>query len=204
MSGWLGLRARSERQYRESMPERGFLNTATNAHFRTLDDGKSIFYPQGVYGRRGFVVSSTEQEVLLRRNAREYQSGHSILQGIMAIAFGGFFQRMEFWQHMTWVAGFVIAEWIFARIYFQRLTRCMESADVPNSSVAHWRSMGKTMHPLSLISLTIFGTAMSGACLYYFVQMREPILLLFGVLMVAGLVPFVIALKSWRVARART
>ncbi len=204
MSGWLGLRARSERQYRESMPERGFLNTATNAHFRTLDDGKTIFYPRGAFGRRGFIISATEQEMLLRRNIREYRIGISIVCSVASIAFGSFFQRMEFWQHMTWVAGFFAVDWVFARIYFRRFTKRMESADVPNSPVATWRSMGRTMHPLSLILLVIFVAGIAGACLSLFLQQREPILLMFGALMVVGLVPFVIALKSWRVARART
>ena len=197
MSGWLRLRARSERQYRESMRERGFLSTAANAHFRTLDDGKSIFYPQGMYGRGGFVISSTEQEMLLRRNAREYRSALSILYLIATIAFGAFFQRMGFWQHITWVAGFAAVDWVVARIYFGRFTRRMEPAGVPNSPIEFWRSMGQTMHPMLLILQAILVAAFAGAGLYFFVQLREPILLLFGVLMTAGLTPFVIALTSW-------
>ena len=79
MMGMLGMRARSERRYRESMLERSFRNTATNAHFRILEDGKSIFYPQGAFGQCGFIISSAEQEMLLRRSRRKYQSGLRIL-----------------------------------------------------------------------------------------------------------------------------
>ncbi|MCK5247338.1 hypothetical protein KAR02_10585 [Candidatus Bipolaricaulota bacterium] len=179
------------------MRERGFLSTATNAHFRTLDDGKSIFYPQGMYGRGGFVISSTEQEMLLRRNAREYRSALSILYLIATIAFGTFFQRMSFWQHIAWVAGFVAVDWVVGRIYFGRFTRKMEPADAPNAPIEFWRSMGQTMHPLLLILQATLVAAFAGAGLYYFVQLREPILLLFGVLMTAGLTPSVIALTSW-------
>ncbi|MCK5828471.1 hypothetical protein KAH43_08115 [Candidatus Bipolaricaulota bacterium] len=197
MSGWLELQGRAEKQYRESLPERGFFKTATNGHFRILDDGKSIFYPQGAYGRSGFAVSSTEQELLLRRNAREYRKGVSIAYFIVSVAFAGFFQRMEFWQHMTWIAGFVALNWIVARIYFRRFTRKMEPAEVPNSPIVQWRSMGQTMHPLLLI-LEIVGLCFfAGAALYSAVKLTEPSLLLFGALLVAGLGPFVIALRSW-------
>jgi len=78
MSGWLELQGRAEKKYRESLPERGFFKTATDAHFQTLDDGKTTFYPQGVYGRSGFTVSSTEREMLLRRNVREYRKGVAV------------------------------------------------------------------------------------------------------------------------------
>jgi len=185
MSGWLELQGRAEKKYRESLPERGFFNTATNGHFRTLANGKSIFYPQGTYGRSGFAVSSTEQEMLLRRNAREYRKGISVAYFIVSVAFAGFFQRMEFWQHMTWIAGFVALDWIVARIYFRRFTRKMETSDVPNSPVAYWRSMGQTMHPLLLI-LEIVGLCFfAGAALYSAVKSNEPSLLLFGALLVA-------------------
>lgn len=201
MSGWLELQARAEKKYRESMPERGFFNTAANAHFRTLEDGKSIFYPQGKLGRSGFAISSTEQEMLVRRNAREYRKGVSIAYFIISMAFGSFFRRMEFWQHMTWIAGFFAVDWIFARIYFRRFTKLMQSADVRNSPVEHWRSMGQTMHPLLLFLEIILLGIFSSAALYYSVKSREPLLLLFGVLMAAGIIPFVIALRSWWTAR---
>jgi len=106
---------------------------------------------------------------------------------------------MEFWQHVTWVAGFVAVDWVVAKAYFWRFTRKMESADVPNSPVTHWRSLSQTLHPLSLVLQTILVAGMAGACLYYFIHLREPILLLIGLPMAASLVPFVVAIRScWR------
>jgi hypothetical protein len=204
MSGWLDLQARAEERYRQSPPERGFFNTVANGHFRSLDDEITNFYPQGMYGRSGFVISSAEQEMLLRRHAREYRLGLSIVCFIVSVAFGSFFQRMEFWQHMTWIVGFIAADWVFARVYFGRFTRKMEPADVPNSPVVQWRSMGHTMHPLLLILQTTLVAGLAGASLYFFVTLREPILLLFGVLMATGLAPFVIALRSWWRTRMET
>lgn len=180
------------------MPERGFFKTATDAHFQKLDDGKTIFYPQGVYGRSGFTVSSTEREMLLRRNAREYRKGVSVAYFIVSVVFAGFFQRMEFWQHMTWVAGFIALDWIVARIYFRRFTHKMEASDEPNSPIAYWRSMGQTMHPLRLILATTLVVGAASACFYFLVRLREPMLLLFGVLLLVSVVPYAIALKSWR------
>ncbi|MFC2078811.1 hypothetical protein ACFLSZ_02405 [Candidatus Bipolaricaulota bacterium] len=197
MSDWLSLRARSEQQYRDAMPERGYLNTATNAHFQTIENGKIIFYPQSTYGRRGFVVSSPEQEMLLRRNVREYQSGHSILCFIMVLAFGSFFRQLDFWQHAIWIVGFVVADWAIARAYYWRFTRWMEPSDIPNSPVAFWHSMGVTMPPMLLVLQTVYIACLAGACLYFLVELRRPILLLLGGLMIAGLVPNAFALKSW-------
>lgn len=204
MSGWLDLQTRAEERNRQSPPERGFFNTATNGHFRSLDDGTTIFYPQGMHGRSGFVISSAEQEMLLRRYTREYRMGLSIVCFIASLAFGRFFQRMEFWQHMMWIAGFLGADWVFARAYFGRFTRRMEQADVPNSPVAQWRSMGHTMHPVLLFSEIILLGVFAYAALYYSVKSREPFLLVFGLVLAIGLVPFAIALRSWWAGRSES
>jgi len=135
--------------------------------------------------------------MLLRRNAREYRKGVSVVYLIVSLVFAGFFQRMEFWQHTTWVAGFIALDWIVARIYFRRFTHKMQTSDVPNSPVAYWRSMGQTIHPLLLILEIIGLCVFACAALYSAVRLNEPILFLFGALLVAGLVPVVIALRSW-------
>ena len=79
-----------------------------------------------------------------------------------------------------------------------RFTRKMEKSDVPNSPVAYWRSMGQTMHPLRLILATTLVVGAASACFYFLVRLREPMLLLFGVLLLVSVVPYAIALKSWR------
>ena len=201
MSGWLGMRVQAEQRYRASMPERGVHNTAANAHFRRQEDGVTVFYPQGLYGRRGFSIPSAEYELLLRRNVREYRAALLVFYFFLSVAFGRFFRRMDFWQYVLWFVGVGAFDWIAAKLYFRKFSRTMDPADVANSPVAHWRSMGQTVHPILLLLEIVMLVFFSGAALYVSVKSAEPMMVLFSVMLAAGLIPFAIALRSWWEAR---
>lgn len=192
-----GMNTRGDQQ-NESVCRSGFLHAGISGYFRTLEDGERIFYPQGVFGRRGFAVASTDQELILRTNIRGF---HRISNGIVIVlilAFSGFLSTWTSWPLLLIVIGSLPGLWLLARAYFRRFTRTMDPVAIPNSPMACWRSMGETINPMLLIGQTVFICALSGASLYRAYQSHDPILWLLGVIVATATAPYVIALLSWQ------
>ena len=76
MADWYDMRerAKAEAHFRTSMHKRDRESVHTVAHFRQLDDGSTLFYPPGAFGRHGYRVESGHQERRLRRAAGIYRN----------------------------------------------------------------------------------------------------------------------------------
>ena len=182
----------------ESVYRGGFLQAWISGHFRKLEDGKLLFYPQGAFGRRGYAIASTEQELILRTNVRGFQRVYTGLLMVLILFFSGYLSGQPSWMTFLLVIGCGPVSWLSTKAYFWSLTRSMESVDVPNSPIACWRSMGTAVNPTLLIGQTIFISAISGATLRRAYQRQNLVWLLLGMILVTALVPYVIALWSWR------
>ncbi len=194
--GWrtdTGIDQQSESVYRS-----GLLHAWIDGFFRTLANGERIFYPQGAFGRRGYAIASTEQELILRTNMRGVQRIYAGMLMVLILFFSGYLPTHTSWPILLIVIGSGPMLWLLAKAYFWRFTRTMEPVAVPNSPVACWRSMGRTINPSLLIGQTVFVAAISGVSLYSAYQSRDPVRLLLGMFVSTALVPYVIALWSWR------
>jgi hypothetical protein len=200
MGGSMGTKAQ---QRREQIPDSNFTSPDVNAHFRKLDDGKTLFYPLGIFGRRGFVVASTEQETLLRVHARggSRKGGAVLLVGFLGMIAIGVFTpllRLVPWFAAGFVAALFTATWVFLRITFRRVTEGMKPAAVPNSPVTYWRSVGQTMHPLWLVFQTAAVVGTAAAYFYLAIRLGEPGMYVFGALMmVLWLIPLGFEIQGW-------
>ncbi|MBE0636331.1 hypothetical protein IH601_10085 [Candidatus Bipolaricaulota bacterium] len=197
MTEGFGMNAGDDRQS-ESVYRAGFIHAWISGHFQTLEDGERLFYPQGAFGCRGFAVSSTEQELILRTNVRGFQRIYSVALMILILSFSGSLLTRTSWQMIPIVIGSWPIFWLFAEAYFWSFTRTMEPVNVPNSPMAHFRSMGRTVNPSLLIGQTVFVLAITGASLYSAYQNRDPIRLLLGIFVATAIVPYVVALWSLR------
>jgi len=182
----------------ESVYRGGFLYAGISGYFRTIESGEKIFYPQGAFGRRGFAVASAEQELILRTNIRGFQRLYSGILIALILIFSGYLSTQTSWPVLLIVIGSWPVLWLLARAYFWRFTRTMEPVAIPNSPIACWRSMGRTINPTLLIGQTIFVCVLSGASLYRAYQSQDLIWLLLGLIIATSLAPYVIALLSWR------
>jgi hypothetical protein len=182
----------------ESENHGGFLHAWINGHFRVLEDGETIFYPLGAFGRRGYAVASTEQELILRKTVLTSQR----IARVALIGFALFFTMtlatLESWKLLLVVVGSWPISWVFARAYFWTFTRGMESVDIPNSFLATWRSMGQTVHPLLLVSQSLFLVFVSGYSMLKAYQTQDSARLLIGLIIATALIPYGVALWSWR------
>lgn len=191
------------RQLREQIPDSNFTSPDVNAHFRKLDDGRTLFYPMGIFGRRGFVVASTEQETLLRVHARggSRKGGAAVLLvgflGMIAIGVFTPLLRLVPWFAAGFVAALFTATWVFMRNYFRPFTEGMESANVPNSPIAYWRSVGQTMHPLWLVVQLVGIVALVSCYFFRAMHLKEPGLFVFVALWVVWLVPLGFQVQGW-------
>lgn len=197
MTERFGMSAGDDRQS-ESEYRAGFLHAWISGHFQTLENGERVFYPQGAFGRRGFALASPEQELILRTNVRGFQRIYSVVLMILILSFSGSLLARTSWQMILIVIGSGPVFWLLAKVYFWSFTRTMELVNVPNSPMAHFRSMGRTVNPTMLIGQTVFVLAISGASLYSAYQNRDPIRLLLGMFVATAIVPYVVALWSWR------
>lgn len=191
-------------QQGESVYRSGFLHAWIDGFFQTLANGERIFYPQGAFGRRGYAIASTEQEMILRTNVRGVQRIYAGMLIVLILFFSGYMPTHTSWPILLIVIGSGPILWLLAKAYFWRFTRTMEPVAIPNSPVSCWRSMGRTINPLLLIGQTVFVGAISGVSLYSVYQNRDPVRLLLGMFVSTALVPYVIALRSWWQIRVST
>jgi hypothetical protein len=197
MTEGFGMSAGDDRQS-ESVYRAGFLHAWISGHFQTLENGERVFYPQGAFGRHGFALASPEQELILRTNIRGFQRLYGGILIALILIFSGYLSTQTSWPVLLIVIGSWPALWLLAKVYFWSFTRTMESIDIPNSPMAHFRSMGRTVNPTMLIGQTVFVLAISGASLYSAYQNRDPIRLLLGMFVATAIVPYMVALWSWR------
>jgi len=208
MGGSTGMNAQ---QRGEPVSEDSLRNADVDAHFRQLDDGRTVFYPQGLFGRRGFAVANTKQEALLRVRAKGIHR-RAVTALFLFWFWLGFVMISIFipphllglWPYASWhlsgfgwVAIWFAAMWVFSTIPFKGLTEGMEPVHVRNSPIAHWRSEGQAMHPLGLILLTVIAVGIVGFYFYQAMNQREMALLVLGVLMAVWLVPLGFMVQGW-------
>ena len=198
MRDWTGLRIRRERHERESASGWVWQDAVSNAHFRRLEDGQLLFYPAGAFGLRGYIVGTSEQEALLRARAREWRHGLTLLGLLLYVLMSkGIVQDLS-WTYAASVAGWWILLLAVEHVIFLPITRHMDRADVANSPVSYWRSLGRSCHPLVLVGQAVFGVIMTGGFFYAFTLQYNWILVAGAILAVATLlVPALIALHSW-------
>ena len=208
MGGSMGMNAQ---QRGEPVSEDSLRNADVDAHFRQLDDGRTVFYPRGLFGRRGFVVANTKQEALLRVRAKGIHR-RAVTALFLFWFWLGFVMISIFipphlpglWPYASWhlsgfgwVAIWFAAMWGFSTIIFKRLTDGMESAHVPNSPIDCWRSEGQAMHPLWLILLAAICVGTPGVYFYRAMHQGESALLVFGALWMVWLVPLGFMVQGW-------
>jgi len=132
----------------------------TDYCFRTLVDGTKVFYPAGMFGRRGYIVESKEDELAIRSSLIRY----TLVTVCLAMAAGaplGFLfisnaLRADPWPSPSSVLTFVML--IFAlsvaatpidllarALYFRRFTAHMQPIVTPNDSSLHLREILPSM-----------------------------------------------------------
>ena len=208
MSGWLGMgsKAREDQKHGDTFPTRGFLAAVVNSHFQRLDDGRTVFRLGSLFSnRRGYVVASTEQMLLLRQSVVQYRRIVMCSYVGFGLMFSGFFStrflEIPFWQQLATLLAIGALEWFGSRIYFYVFTKKMEPINVPTSRLASWRSRGRSMSPTQLVYGTVVMAGMASFMFYFFVERSEPIFLVFGLMYGAILVSYIIAWRSWWAAR---
>ena len=153
--------------------KRQFFDSSIDAYFHTNEDGITAFYPGGIFGRRGVVVESAEQEQDLRAAVRRAFMGIWILIAIVSAAYAA--------AHFAWLELLLRAlidfeyaiHWYFALkylsivaigvlmsgglvVYLRRYTAGMECAPFPNGNT-HMGQMLKS-NPSLLRITTLFST----------------------------------------------
>ena len=192
-----GLKLKVQGEPSESEYRGGFLHAWINGHFRTLEDGEKIFYPLGAFGRRGYAVASTEQELILRKSVRSSQRITMVaLTGLILFSSINL-ATLESWKLLLFLVGSWPLSWMFARAYFWNFTRGMEPVDIPNSFVATWRSMGRTVQPLLLVGQSMFVAVLSGYSMLKAYQTQDLARLLIGIIIATALIPYGVAILSW-------
>lgn len=172
-----GSQTERDRFPRDVAPRRGAVATRVNGHFLQLKGGSQIFYPQGELGRRGYVVSSKEQEEQLRKRAKLLHIAMLYVKLLLAIgvglAFSAYTLRAEWWKMGITFLGLAAIEWTVQQAVFRRLTRDMTISRTRNTTIAHWRARAQTMHPLFLLLSTAILAAMAGFGFYFAIQQRS-------------------------------
>lgn len=175
----------------------GFLQAWISGFFLTREDGRRIFYPQGSQGRRGYLIVSTEQEMIVRADVGRFQRLQHGILFVLMLFFSGLLASQPSWQLLLAVLASWPLLWALGKAYFWRFTRTMEPVHIANSPMTHWRSMGRTVNPPLLIVQMIVVVAISGATLYRAYENQDPVFLLIGIFLAAGLFPFAVGIWIW-------
>lgn len=182
-----------------SVSRLGYFDGLASTHFRTLEDGTRVFYPSGVYGRCGVVVPSWAVEHALRRRLKARFGWTGALAVAVVSAAGRYVAQMNLLLFATVLVAGWACERLLSWLFFRSLIRRMERADTPNSLVACWDSMGKTMHPALLAFLSIFTAGMASGGFLMYALKREPKGILVGLMFTIVFVQYAAAMWSgWR------
>jgi hypothetical protein len=180
----------------------GYFESAADTCFRTLDDGRRVFYPHGPFGRRGYVIEKRRDEDALRERVKAELVLTAIASPFLAGLYGSFLRDMGVLHFLLLMAGLYVASWIATELLCWPLTRRLERAAVPNSPTAAWRRMGRTVHPGWVILGAGFLLAISAAGFLLYACERQATGLLIGFACLLGASPYGIAIRAWWRQRA--
>jgi uncharacterized membrane protein YuzA (DUF378 family) len=135
----------------------GLFERNADTYFLTLDDGRTIFFPSGVFGRRGYVMDSPAREHQLRVTVRRYCAG--VLFGCLAMSI--LFGIALIWLYPT--SGLTVNQltgltvialalvglmsWLATLAFFRMHTRRLQQVSIRNNFAEHYRRMGAAMNP---------------------------------------------------------
>lgn len=191
--------ARWSRPGTTALPEgrSGYHESVADSCFQTLDDGKRVFYPHGAFGRRGYVIEKRRDEDALRRRVKNELVLMSVVSPFLAGFYGSFLRDAGVVRLLLLLTGLYVASWIVTELLCWPLTRRLERADVPNSPIAAWRRMRRSMHPGWLIVGSVLFLCLSVAGFLLRAIEGQAAGLLIGFLSILCAVPYLIALRSW-------
>lgn len=169
----------------------GYFEAVANNHFKSLEDGTRIFYPQGAMGRVGYIVPDSKLESVLRASLKRFYIWLIVGTGIFGGLGGPLISKIGFVE-LILVAGFL--GWLIIRLYFMRITRDLEKVRVANSMFSCWASMGESMSWVMLIVFTSFFLLSSIASLLLYQSMPDIKLLAIGIFFALCLIPYGIAI----------
>ena len=179
------------------------LESAADACFLTLEGGTKIFYPQGAFGRRGYIVESSRSEEALRRRVKNLHVGTILAVPLLASAYGAFLRDTGLLRFALLIACSFVAWWLIARLGSWPLTRRLKRSDVSNSPIACWNRMGQRTHPVWLILAPFYFAALSAVGFVFFATERNPVGLAIGLMMPLAAVPYLVAIRHrWQDRRS--
>lgn len=105
--------------------KKGYFETVTENHFKTLEDGTRVFYAQGPLGRRGYAVPTPELEAELRKALSSY---HRLIIscGVIGGLSGTILRGLDLF---TFIGAIVVAmaiAYVITYLYYRRYTKGLE------------------------------------------------------------------------------
>jgi len=172
----------------------GFFGTLGNNSIKTLEDGRKVFYPQGPLGRRGYLVSSGDQEREIRRSVRNFYIWVIIACGLLGGILVPLFSELNTFLFFILVGIGAFFGWLAAHLYFQKHTRAMERVETANTPITHWIQMGETLSAGTLIFFTLLFLLFAIGSFWLYGEDGDPILLFTGSLFGLMLLPYGLAI----------
>ncbi len=194
----LARQSRASRESERNTPLLGgYFEAMTDMHFRTLDDGRRVFYPQGVFGRRGYIVESGRLEKRLRRRAWTDSIATILSAAFLGSAYGAFFRNYGLTGLVLLIATGAVASWLAAKLAYWPLIRQLERSHIANSPIACWRRLGQLAHPAWLIFGVSLLAALSALGFFLYAHEGLTIGIVMGLYLIPFTIPYGIALRSW-------
>lgn len=169
--------------------KKGYFETICNGHFKTLSDGKRVFYEQGPIGRRGFEIATQDQEDVLRKAIKRY---YIWIFGLC------FFANLLVTTNPTYfiftLLCVVFLAVLITRLYFRKYTKNMILVKTANSPFSHWKNMGKTLHPVHLYGGALLCLLFVLAGLLLYQAKGDFITLLCSIIFSLIMVPFLVGI----------
>ena len=172
------------------------LESAADAYFRTLEDGTKIFYPQGAFGHRGYIVDSNRSEETLLRRVKSLHAVMILVMPLLASAYGAFLRDTGLLRFALVIVCSSVAWWLIARLGFWPQTRRLKRSGVSNSPIACWNRMGERTHPVWLVLAVSCVAALSAVGFVLFATELNPVGIAIGLTMPLAGFPYLVAI--WR------
>jgi len=189
--------ARRSEDWRPGVPC-WLLESVAESYFRTLEGGAKIFYPQGAFGRHGYVVESSRSEEALRRRVKSLHLGMILAVPLLACVYGAFLRDAGLLRFALLLAGSSVVWWLISRLGSWPLTRRLERSDASNSPIACWSRMGEKTHPIWLILAASCFAALSAVGFALFATERDPVGVVIGLTMPLGGFPYLVPIRHRR------
>mgnify|MGYP005846293597 CR=1 FL=1 len=201
----MGSKGKEDRKRMGSIARRGPFAAAVDAYFREQDDGRVIFRRVSLFNRRGYLVASAEQMLLLRESVHQYLRAYVttsiVFMVVLSLFFSAAFLESRFWQQLALLAGVGVVHWIAERSYFHPFTKKMDPIDISISWFESSRFVGRRMSPAFLASGSLVFVGMSAFMFHLFLEEAKPIFLVFGLMSAVTLVSYGIGWRHWWSAR---